>query len=285
MTWLFFTALSILSRSTYGVMTKVLSSKMKVSIYTQACFLPLAGAFLTVIFSPLLGGLAVDFSNASLVLVALVVFGQGLGKIVYFASIKNLTNATAQIAFSSILLFNTVLALLFLHLHLSMINVLGIVLLTLAILSVISGKVAYHKQGVLLMILSAFLFAIFQLSSSELSKQVSSVSYLLVAYLGSATVVFIYKYKVIVQDVIQAADWKSIVVIPILTALPSVGNFLFAYLAYRAAPEAAKVAMLLTSQVVLTVLLSYVFLHEKTNIKRNIIAAASVVLAALFIKS
>lgn len=161
MDWLFLTALSIAFRSSYGVMTKILSEKMKASVYTQAAMLPLAGATVSLLLSPFLGGIHLDFSQINLIFVALIIFGQGLGNITYFESIKNLTSGTAQIAFSSILIFNTLLALLFLNLHLSFINIFGIILLMLAILSVINGKIEFHKKGVVLMILSAFLFSVF----------------------------------------------------------------------------------------------------------------------------
>lgn len=283
MHWLALTFISILSRSIYGVMTKVLSNKMKVSAYTQATLLLLAGAVLSILASPLLGGLNIDFGGVSITAVILVVLGQGLGNIVYFSAIKNLTNGTAQIAFSSILIFNTVLALLFLDLSLTWINIIGVFLLTVAVLSVAAGKFEINKKGISLMVLAAFLFAIFQLASSELSKQVGASMYLLIAYLGSAGVVFVYKWRMIVED-LSKTQIKSIIGIPALTALPSVGNFLFAYYAYRSAPESAKVAMLLTSQVVLTVILSYIFLHEKGQLLRKIVAAILVVASAVLIK-
>lgn len=283
MHWLVLTFISILPRSVYGVMTKVLSNKTEVSAYTQATLLPLAGAVLSILASPLLGGLHIDFGGVSITAVILVVLGQGLGNIVYFSAIKNLTNGTAQIAFSSILIFNTVLALLFLDLSLTWINIIGIFLLTVAVLSVAVGKFEINKKGISLMVLAAFLFAVFQLASSELSKQVGASMYLLIAYLGSAGVVFVYKWRMIVED-LSKTQIKSIIGIPTLTALPSVGNFLFAYYAYRSAPESAKVAMLLTSQVVLTVILSYIFLHEKGQLLRKIVAAILVVASAVLIK-
>lgn len=285
MNWIFFTILSIVSRSIYGVMTKVLSNKVHVSIYTQALLLPLAGAIISILFSPLLGGIYFDFSKVSLPIIVLVASSQGIGNIVYFASIRNLTNGTAQIAFSSILIFNTVLALIFLHLHLSFINIVGLFVLILAILSVTTGKIEFHKKGVVLMVLSAFLFAIFQLASSELSRQVSAATYLLVAYLGAVLSIFIFKFKIITEDILQIKNFRSTLGIPFLTAMPSLGNFLFAYFAYRTAPEPAKVAILLTSQVVLTVILSYFFLKEKGHVARKIIAAILVVISAILIKN
>jgi len=285
MDWLLLTSFSIVSRSIYGVMTKVLSNKVKTSSYTQATLLPLGGALLAFVLAPFLGGLTTDFSRVSIIAALLVILGQGFGNIVYFEAIKNLTSGTAQIAFSSILLFNTVLSLAFLNLHLSFLNVFGLILLSLAILSVTTGKVEFHKKGIILMVFSAFLFSIFQLSSSEISKQVSAATYLLIAYIGATLVVFILKWKIVINDIRHAESLKLTLGIPLLTAVPSLGNFLFAYYAYRTAPEPAKVAMLLTSQVVLTVILSYFFLKEKNHLLRKIIAAALVVTAAILIKS
>lgn len=284
MDWLLLTFISVFFRSIYGVMTKVLSNRLKVSVYTQAALLPLAGAFIALVASPLLGGVNFDFTGVGMTAVALVVFGQGLGNITYFAAIKHLTNGTAQIAFSSILVFNTLLALIFLGLDLSFVNVLGIVLLMLAILSVVNGKVELNRKGVALMVLAALLFSVFQLSSAELSKQVGAATYLIIAYLGAAAVVFALKSRTVVSDVRKAKD-SSLITIPLLTALPSVGNFLFAYYAYRSAPEPAKVAMLLTSQVVLTVILSYFFLKEKGHVARKVLAGVLVLVSAVLIKA
>lgn len=283
MSWLLLTFVSATFRAIYGVMTKVLSNKLKVSVYTQATLLPFAAAFIALLISPLLGG--IQWSNdASLLAICLVILGQGLGNIVYFAAIKSLTNGTAQIAFSSILVFNTLLSVFFLGLDLTPINYLGVMLLMVAILSVTTGKIELNPKGILLMIFAAMLFSVFQLASSVLSGQVSSASYLLISYFGAAMVVFALKFNVVVDDLKN--NWeKSTLRIPILTAIPSLGNFYFAYLAYRVAPEPPKVAMLLTGQVVLTVIISYFALKEKGHIWRKLGAASLVLLAAILIKS
>ncbi len=284
MDWLILTGISIVFRSVYGLMTKVLSDKLKVSAYTQAMLLPAAAAVIALLASPLLGGLSLDFGHVSVIAIALVVFGQGLGNIVYFEAMKSLTSSTAQITFSSILFFNTILSLMFLGLSLSPLNIVGIVILALAIVSVSTGKIVLNKRGVLLMLFAAFLFAVFQLSSAELSKQVSAATYLVVAYTGAALVVFILKSRVVWKELHEMTDYKTTLGIPFLTALPSVGNFLFAYYAYRSAPNPAKVALLLTSQVVLTVFLSYIFLKENDHLGRKVLASVLVIVAAILIK-
>lgn len=269
-------------------MTKVLSNKVKTSAYTQAFLLSSSGAFFAIVVSPLLGGISFDISKTTIYLifiVGLVTITQGLGNIFYFASIRFLTNGTAQIAFSSIIIFNSILSTIFLGLRLNFINIFGVILLILSILLVITDKLELNWKGVSLMIIAAALFSVFQLSSAELSKQVSAATYLLIAYLGSAFVVGMIKFRPIMKDILNSTKTKLRFEIPFLTAIPSLGNFLFAYYAYRSSPEPAKVAMLLTSQVVLTVILSYFFLREKGHLIRKIVAATVVVIATILIKN
>lgn len=284
MSWILLTFVSVLFRSIYGVMTKVLSNVVKTSVYTQAVLLPASAALVALALSPFIGGIAVVASHINYIAIALVVLGQGLGNVMYFAAIKRLTNSTGQIAFSSILIFNTILSVLFLGLSLSFVNVIGILLLMAAVVSVTTGKITFDSKGVLLMMCAAFLFAVFQLSSSVVSKEVSGALYLLIAYIGAASVAFVLKHKLVMSDLKKSRNKKLTFGVPILTALPSIGNFLFAYYAYRIAPQAAKVAILLSSQVVLTVILSYFFLKERDHVWRKVFAAILVVISAALIR-
>jgi drug/metabolite transporter (DMT)-like permease len=284
MSWLFLTIISAFFRAVYGLMTKVLSNKTKTSAYTQATLLPLYATIIVVLMSPFFGGINFPVDKNSFILILLIALSQGLGNVMYFTAMKSLTSGTAQISFSSILVFNTILSVGFLNLHLSFLNVVGIILLMLAVLSVVSGKIELNKKGVILMTFSAFLFSIFQLSSSKLSTQVSAATYLLISYLGSVLVLIAIKGRIIIKDIINSDDKKNLILIPFLTTIPSLGNFIFAYFAYRTAPQPAKVAMLLTSQVVIAVILSYFFLNEKKNLFRKVFAAILVVISAILIK-
>jgi len=268
--WLLLTFISVISRAVYGVMTKVLSSKMNVSIYTQA-LLPSVYAMLISIIVLLVGKMEFSVEKGNMMLVLLVVIPQGLGNIVYYKAMQYLTSGTAQISFSSILGFNVILSM--------------IILLALAILSVAHGRIEFHPKGVALMIFSTFLFSIFQLATAQLSPFVSTMAYLIISYSGAALVVFVMKSNIIVQDISKLLNNKKLLLIPLFTALPSLGNFLFAYYAYRAAPEPAKVAMLLTSQTVFAVIISYFFLKEREHVLRKIFAALLVLASAVLIKA
>jgi drug/metabolite transporter (DMT)-like permease len=261
-----------------------MSNVIQTSAYTQATLLSVVGFIITVIISPLFGGLFLDFSKISILTLLLVVLTQGLGNITYFAALKKLTNGTAQIAFSSILFFNVILAVAFLSLQLSLINLLGVVILASAILIAVSGKVELNKSGIGIMILSAFLFSIFQLASSELSQEVSAASYLGISFLGAVVVIFALKSRTIINDISKLNKGNTLK-LSILAALPSVGYFIFSYYAYRSAPEPSKVALLLTSQVVLTIVLSYFILKERGYLKRKLLASVLVVISAALIKN
>jgi len=266
-------------------MTKVISNKVKVSTYTQATLLSLLAAMVAVLTSPLLGGINISFDSEMVFMIGLIVISSGLGNVMYFEGMKSLTSGTAQISFSTILIFNVILSLVFLNLHLSPLNIFGIVMLAVAVLSVTTGKVELNKSGVIKMVISAFLFSIFQLTTSKISGQVSAATYMVIAYLGTVGVIILFKGKVIVDDIRNTSNKKSLLMTPLLGAILSLGNYIFAYYAYRTAPEPTKVAMLLTSQVVVAVLLSYVFLNEKQQLGRKIMAAILVVISAILIKS
>lgn len=283
MSWIILTFISVISRAIYGVMTKVMSNGIKVSAYTQAFLLMFTCGLLALMVAPFAGGVSFSLDGVNAIAVALLIGGSVLGNILYFAAMKYLTSGTAQITFSSILIFNTFLAIIFTQLSLNLVNILGVIILMIAVLSVTSGKIELNKRGVGLMLAAAFCFAVFQLSSGVVSKQMSVINYLLIAYLGSAFVILLLKLKVIYNDIKNTKDYSTYKII-LLTALPSLGNFVFAYFAYRAAPEPAKVAILLTSQVVIAVIISYFLLHEKQHIARKIFAGLLVIVSAILIK-
>lgn len=285
MSWLILTFISVISRAIYGVMTKVLSNRVKVSSYTQSFILLMSGGLIALLIAPLIGGYNVSFSNVSLVAVVLVVLASAVGNILYFVAMNSLTSSTAQITFSSILVFNTTLSVAFLNLKLTPLNILGVILLMLAVISVVTGKIKLSFKGVSLMLLSSLCFAVMQLASTVVSKEISALSYLIISYFGVAVVVFILKVRLIVTELRDTKDKNNLYGVPFVTALPSVGNFLFAYYAYRLAPEPTKVAILLTSQVVFTVIISYFYLNERDHVWRKVIASVLVVLAALLIRN
>jgi drug/metabolite transporter (DMT)-like permease len=203
MHWLIYTTIAVLSRAIYGVMTKVMSNKIKTSVFTQSILLPLCGGLITFFLSPILGGIKIQINSSNIALILVVAVSQGLGNLFYFMGMKSLTSGAAQISFSSILIFNTILPIFFLKLQLSFINILGVVLLMIAILSAINGDLEFNTKGVAFMTLSAFFFAIYQLSASVLSTFVTAAEYMLIAYLGASIIILLIKGRLFIRDIIN----------------------------------------------------------------------------------
>ena len=65
----------------------------------------------------------------------------------------------------------------------------------------------------------------------------------------------------------------------------SVLYFLFSYLAFQEAPDRGVVVVLLTAQVILSVVLGIIFLKEKDNVPRKVIAAVLAFAAGALIRS
>ena len=285
--WLVYTIVAIVSRAVYGVLTKVLSNHVKVGAMTQTLFLLVASTVWVLVASPFVGGL--DFSRVGEVWLPLIIaiVTSALGNVLYFKGILTLESATTQIAFSSILIWSLVMAIAFLGTSLSAWQFLGVVLLLLAILLAQYQKKALKLQpGIVLIVLSAACFAGFQISSAAMSHSLSTGTYAFLTYFGDVVLIGVWYAKQIVRDVRQARGHLSALTkTAFITGAASVLYNMFAYIAYHAAPDAGIVVLLLTSQVVLAVILSVVFLKERANVAYKIAAGVLALVAALLIKA
>ncbi|PIQ35960.1 MAG: hypothetical protein COW60_01195 [Candidatus Yonathbacteria bacterium CG17_big_fil_post_rev_8_21_14_2_50_43_9] len=59
----------------------------------------------------------------------------------------------------------------------------------------------------------------------------------------------------------------------------------FSFMAYKVAPDKGVVVVLLTSQVILSVIFGIIFLKEKDNISKKVLAGILAFIAGIFIKS
>ena len=287
MNWLLLTVLAILSRATYGVATKVLSSRIKVSAMAQAVLLTGSATILTLLLSPLIGGLSFQGVSNLWLITLLMVVSQAFGNILFFKGLEKLDASNTQVVFSSILIWGTLLSVVFLGSHFSLKQFIGIAVLLVAILLVQYQKNMKKLDTYALYILfAAALFAVFQVTSAELARTVSAGAYLLLAYLGSTLIIgAIYFQKVSKELAGLAQNIRNAVTTTLFASSTSLMYFAFSYYAYKAAPDRGVVVLLLTSQVVFGVILAIIFLRERSNIPKKILASILAVAAGLLIKS
>lgn len=270
-----------------SVAQKVFSNRTKTSPATQVVLFTGAAAILSLLISPLTGGLSTHGLAAVWPVALLMVVAQATGNILYFKGLAELEASVASVAFSSILLWGIILSVLFLDSSFSLKQTLGIVLLFLAILTVQYRRgVKKVEPAILYVVGSALLFAVFQVSSAELAKTIPAATYLLLNYAGATALVWLVYRKQVHRDVqglksLRVSIFQSVIV----AAATSTGYFVFSYFAYKHAPDRGVVVVLLTAQVVLSVIFGIIFLKERKQMIRKLSAGFLALTAGVLIKS
>jgi drug/metabolite transporter (DMT)-like permease len=287
MNWLLLTFLAVLSRSFQSITMKMLTNHAKVSPMTQSLLATLAAFILAMLVSPFIGGVTFSQLNDNYTVVTLVVVSQTIGNIFFFKGLSKLDAGVTAIAFSSILLWGTILSVLFLDSSFELKQVFGIVILGAAIVLVQKRKNIKHIDlAVIYVLFSAMLFAVFQVSSAELAKTMSTGTYLFIAYGGTAALTSLVYAKQVRKDFRYLAKQRTLIAKSSLrTGLCSVGYFVFSFFAYSEAPDRGIVVVLLTSQVILSVLLGIILLKERDRLKIKLIAGVLAVIAGILIRS
>ena len=288
MNWLLLTILAITSRAVFGVAVKVLSNHARVSAATQAILLTTGAGLLALLISPLIGGLTTTGLAAMWDIALIMVVSQAFGNMLFFKGLEKLDASTAQIAFASILVWSTLLAIIFLHSSFTLKQFVGIAILMLAILIVQYSKNGARKlnEGVVYIFMSTFLFAVFQTSSAELAKTVSAGTYTVLAFLGSTLIISaVYSGRLKKDMPFLKTNAKKLIPFILFACGTSLMYFVFSYFAYKHAPDRGVVVVLLTSQVILSVILAIIFLKERSQVGRKLVGGALAVVAGVLIKS
>ncbi len=284
--WLVLTTLAVIARAVYGVLTKVLSNFVKVGFITQTSLLMIAGTIWALLLSPFVGGIHLEGISSVWFVLAIAIVTSALGNVFYFKGIATLESGTTQVAFSSILIWSVIMAWVFLGTRLSLMQALGVLLLLFAILLAQYQKNSFKpKPGIWLIVASAACFAGFQISSAQLSHTMTPGTYLVLTYFGDALLIGMpYISQIKREMTAKGARLSGLFLTVAITGALSILYNVFAYYAYKTAPDAGIVVLLLTTQVVLAVILSIVFLKERTNIGYKLTAGAMAVIAAVMIK-
>lgn len=264
----------------------MLTNRLHESASTQNALLTGTATIFGLLLSPLLGHITFHGISHYWFAVIVMILCASFGGVAFFTGQKHLDTSITQIAFSSILLWGVILSIIFLGSHFSLVQAAGIVLLFVSIV-----LTQYRKgkrkldAGVLWIIISALLFAGFQVSSAGLSKHFSTATYLLLAYGGPTLVVGSVYIRTLVREVPRVFNSLGHVLSGLLfAASSSFGYYVFSFSAYHSAPSAGVVVVLLTSQVILSVLLGIVFLSERDHVKRKICAGILAFFAGILIK-
>lgn len=287
MNWLLLTLLAITARSAFSLGTRLLGRDVKASPQTQSFLLTLGSGLLAIIVCPFFGGININSVNQNLLPILLIIISSVFGNVIFFKGQKRLDAGTTQIAFSSILIWATILSIIFLKSKFSLIQIVGIFLMMTAIILIQNIKKGIKiNSSVLYIIFSTLLFAVFQVTSAFISLRINTGTYLVFSYLGTSLVTFLVYFNTIKEDLKKLTlQIKNTFFKTFFASGTSLLYFIFSYLAYRYAPDRGIVVTLLTAQVVLSVILGIYFLKEKENTTKKLLAGILAFIAGVLIKS
>ena len=142
------------------------------------------------------------------------------------------------------------------------------------------------NSSVLYIIASASLFAIFQVFSARVSQSITTGTYLIIAHWGPSILLGSIYFRKIKPEICSLSDKvKKSAGSLLFAGGTSLLYFLFSFLAYKFSPDKGVVVVLLTAQVILSVIFGILLLKEKDNTVRKIIAAILAFIAGVLIKS
>ncbi len=283
MHWLSIMAIAVVLRAFYSLGAKSSTTRLRIHHTTLSTLLVFGSAFLALLISPFIGGL--DFSGLSehwgkaLVMVVSL----GVGNVIYFKGQDMVDAGTTQIALATKLVWTALLAIPILGISYDGLQILGMFVLAAAILLVGRGITSKTVSlGAVIIAISAVSFSFNSLFSADVANEVSPVAYLLVSYIGAGLISLLSGLKYLKEDYLyMKADLGKTVKYGGLTAAINLAYFVSIYYAFDAANESrGLVAVLTNAQVVPTVIAATIFLGERDNLVRKVIAGLLVRVAS-----
>lgn len=286
MNWLYILAIAVSIRAFYSVSTKLATNNLKIHHTTLSTLLVFESAIGALILSPLFGGL--DFSGVGehWFKVLVMVVSLGVGNIIFFKGQHMIDAGTTQIALASKLIWTALLAIPLVGASYDFKQVIGMLLLALAIV-LAAGKISkgIASTGALIIALSAVSFSFNSLTAADVANELSAPAYLIISFVGAGLVSLIVGVKYLREDYRLLRSYKSkSIIFSGFASMMSLVYFIAIYYLFRQAGEdRGLAAVLINAQVVTTVILASILLKEKEHIVQKAIAAAMVLISALLV--
>lgn len=286
MHWLAIMGIAVILRAFYSIGTKSSTTHIKIHHATLSTLLLFSSAVMTLLLSPLLGG--IDFSGASehWFKIAVMIVSLGIGGPIYFKGQSLVDAGTTQIALATKLVWTALLAIPLLGASYDILQVIGMVILAIGIIIVGRGvSSSTVSKGALIIAVSAIAFSVNSLFSADVASELSAVAYLLLSYVGAGIISLVTGLKYLKEDVRYIGQNASKTIrYAGLTAAISTLYFTSLYFAFREAGESRGLAAILTNaQVVTTVIVASFVLKEKDNLLRKVAASVLVLVASYLI--
>ena len=273
MTWFYFGIVTVLLTSIITISQKsYVNKRLNHSVIVGTLYQIVAGLFIA-LYAAFAGLLTFEFTPQSALLAAVAMALFALGTWTYFTALHRIAASSLTILLTTRSVVTLIVASLFLHESISAVHISGMICLVLAI--GISQKISFvrlNKKSVAIALLTASLFGVANVLERVLLTEMNWYLYLALAFmLPGITLFFIQKSQLPKHLPIQlnAGTVVHILLIGIATAIAGITSVH----SIAWAPSTAAYSFLSQSRVVVTVILAYLLLRERSHPMRTIFAS------------
>ncbi len=282
MSWLLLTFLGILIFSSNNILHRVLMKDAKSDPYAQTIvFFGLAGIF-ALVFSLIRGNFYYHVTFHQVLLFIPLTVSCLVGPILLFKSFKLIDASENAILQSSQKLWIVLGSFLFLQEIFTWKKIIGTVIIILGIaIAEWRYKRFQFNEGALLVFIASIFYAIMNIISFYLVRDIDAISFLVYVYFLPVIVLFLIRPKTLKQ-VSYYFKPKYSFCVTILSLNDVLGSVLIFY-AYQIGRNAAQIAPLMGLITIISVMLGIILLNERKNIPNKILGAFVTVVGALLV--
>ena len=282
MSWPILACISIITVSVAGILERVLMKNEQSNPIGYAILFQLILGSISLVFAVVFGKFALpsvsipwyQFIISSVLWAASTVFT--------FQAVKTLTAGEVTILSASGAIISILLGIIFLREVLTVPLLIGTVLILLAIWIINTEHVSFSsKRGIIFALLAALCAGIAVVNDASILKHYEAFSYTaIMSFLPGILLICCFP-KELVKTV--RTIHRNVIFMMVIFCLFYAIQAITYYLAFQYGAPVSQLSPLTKSSIVLTVILAAVFLKEKSNLPKKIIAAILVTVGAILL--
>lgn len=281
MHWLALVFISILAGSTSNLYQKIaMREKESDPIVSSILFQVLTGCIYSV-FALSQGFQVPSLSLAPYFVVSMVLYA--VGTVCFFRAIKEIEASQMSIMYGFGSVITVIASLVFLGDTFTLMQLIGVACIVLSVVLInLQRKKIVLSRGMWLALSGTCMFGTALIADTIIIRQFDAVSFIPIGVLGTVTVMLVWFHKRIPKVIASVATInRNLVIYSILYATSSIAF----YLAIEHGGLVGQVSSIYRASIILTVILSAVFLAERKQMGAKIIGAILTTIGVILVSS
>jgi len=282
MTWLSLALISLSTLSVASVLARVLLKNEDSNPVGYAIIFQLVLGTISLIFAITLKKFVPPSNETSIIRFIFSTLLWAGSTVFGFQTLKRLSAGESTILASSGTFISIGLGIVFLGEVFKVAAIAGTVLILLAVLIIATGNLNFRsREGIIFGLLSSAFAAIAVVNDAVILKSYEAFSYTaIMSFLPGFILLLLFPKQI--AKIPKMFDRKSFFIITILCMFYSIQAIAY-YLALQNGAPISRLSPIMKSSIVLTVILAAVFIKERSNLKKKLIAAIMVTIGTILL--